>query len=225
VACRLQSKTSEHSARLFTYNHRSMTRTTKTANTANTANDPAALLAAALQAMAAQQPQTNASRRTAATRAETLAQPLTTRDRAALERMGWSGKLSSNKPAEPKPRANVKPGPNVKVATFADLTPERRASAQFWAGICSTLSRSNGRIWIPEAAAVACQLSVKLDSPAQLATRLSALTGCTVTRPADNAGWLHCELPGEMPAANVWAQLWVAHLQAFSDLIAQESAD
>ncbi len=202
-----------------------MTRTTKTANTANTANDPAALLAAALQAMAAQQPQTGSGRRTAATQRETLAQPLTARDKTALARMGWNGKLSSNKPAEPKPRANVKPGPNVKVATFADLSPERQASAQFWAGICSTLSRSNGRIWLPEAAAVASQLNVEITGPAQLATRLSALTGCTVTRPADNAGWLHCELPGEMPAANVWAQLWQAHLQAFSDLIAQESAD
>jgi hypothetical protein len=204
-----------------------MTRTTKTAAAAPAPkNDPASLLAAALQAMAAQQPQTNASRRTAATRAETLAQPLTTRDRAALERMGWSGKLSSAKPAEPKPRASMKPGPNVKVATFADLSPERQASAQFWAGICSTLSRSAGRVWLPEVAAVASQLSVKLDSPAQLATRLSALTGCTVTRPADQAGWLVCELPGEMAGADLWAQLWNAHLQAFGDLIAAEgSAD
>jgi hypothetical protein len=203
-----------------------MTRATKTAAAApQPAQDPAALLAAALQAMAAADPGRNASRRTAATQRETLAQPLTVRDRAALERMGWTGKLSSAKPAEPKPRASMKPGPSVKVATFADLSPERQASAQFWAGLCSTLSRSNGRIWLPEAAAVASQLNVKLDSPAQLATRLSALTGCTVTRPADQAGWLVCELPGEMPAAQVWAQLWNAHLQAFSDLIAQESAD
>jgi hypothetical protein len=200
-----------------------MTRTTKTAAAPQPANDPASLLAAALDAMRAAS--CLPTRRTAATRAETLAQPLTARDKAALERMGWTGKLSSNKPAEPKPRANVKPGPSVKVATFADLSPERQASAQFWAGICSTLSRSNGRIWLPEVAAVASQLNVEITGPAQLATRLSALTGCTVTRPADNAGWLHCELPGEMPAANVWAQLWQAHLQAFSDLIAQESAD
>jgi hypothetical protein len=204
-----------------------MTRTTKAATAAapQPANDPAALLAAALQAMAAAQPQTNASRRTAATQRETLAQPLTPRDKAALTRMGWLGKLSSNKPAEPKPRANVKPGPSVKVATFADLSPERQASAQFWAGICSTLSRSAGRVWLPEVAAVASQLNVEITGPAQLAARLSALTGCTVTRPADQAGWLICELPGEMPAAQVWAQLWNAHLQAFSDLIAQESAD
>jgi hypothetical protein len=195
-------------------------------NSTNAAQDPAALLAAALQAMAAAQPQTNASRRTAATKAEQLAQPLTQRDKAALERMGWSGKLSSNKPAEPKPRANVKPGPAVKVATFNDLSPERRASAQFWAGICSTLARSNGRVWLPEAAAVASQLNVEITSPAQLAARLAALTGCTVTRPAADAGWLVCELPGEMPGAALWAQLWVTHLTAFGDAIAAEgSAD
>jgi hypothetical protein len=204
-----------------------MTRTTKTATAAvpQPANDPAALLAAALQAMAAADPGRNAGRRTAQTQRETLAQPLTARDRAALERMGWTGKLSSNKPAEPKPRASVKCGPAVKVATFADLSPERRASAQFWAGICSTLARSNGRIWIPEAAAVASQLNVEITGPAQLAARLSALTGCTVTRPADQAGWLHCDLPGEMAGADLWAQLWNAHLQAFSDLIAAEGAD
>jgi hypothetical protein len=196
-----------------------------TSNSNSTASDPASILAAALQAMAATQQHKSAARRTAQGNAEVLAQPLTARDKAALARMGWNGKLSSGKPAEPKPRANVKPGPALKVATFADLSPERQASAQFWAGICSTLSRSNGRIWLPEAAAVASQLNVEITGPAQLAARLSALTGCTVTRPADNAGWLHCELPGEMPAAQVWAQLWVAHLQAFSDLIAQESAD
>jgi len=202
------------------------TRKPATAAAPEPANDPASLLAAALQAMAAAQPQINASRRTAATQRETLAQPLTARDRAALARMGWSGKLSSNKPAEPKPRANVKAGPAVKVATFNDLSPERRASAQFWAGICSTLSRSNGRIWLPEAAAVASQLGVEITGPAQLAARLSALTGCTVTRPADQAGWLLCELPGEMAAADLWAQLWASHLQAFSDAVAAEgSAD
>ena len=204
-----------------------MTRTTKTAAAApEPKNDPASLLAAALQAMAATQQHKSAARRTAQGNAEVLAQPLTARDRAALARMGWSGKLSSNKPAEPKPRANVKPGPSVKVATFADLSPERQASAQFWAGICSTLSRSNGRVWLPEAAAVASQLNVEITGPAQLAARLSAITGCTVTRPADQAGWLHCELPGEMAGADLWAKLWVAHLQAFSDAVAAEgSAD
>ncbi len=206
-----------------------MTRTTKTANTANTANDPAALLAAALQAMAAAQPQTNASRRTAATQRETLAQPLTARDKAALARMGWEGRLSSAKPSQSAPskrgKADAKPGPRVTVSTFADLSPERQRTTQFWCGLCSTLSRSNGKIWIPEVAAVAAQLQVEIDSPAVLANRLAYVTHCTVTRPANDAGWLHCELPGEMPAANVWAQLWQAHLQAFSDLIAQESAD
>jgi hypothetical protein len=197
-----------------------------TSNSNSTASDPASILAAALQAMAATQQHKSAARRTAQGNAEVLAQPLTARDKAALARMGWNGKLSSGKPAEPKPRANVKPGPAVKVATFADLSPERQASAQFWAGICSTLSRSNGRVWLPEAAAVASQLNVEITGPAQLAARLSALTGCTVTRPADNAGWLHCDLPGEMAGADLWAQLWNAHLQAFSDLIAQEgSAD
>jgi hypothetical protein len=203
-----------------------MTRATKTATATNAVQDPAVLLAAALRAMAAAQPQTGSGRRTAQTQREQLAQPLTQRDRAALDRMGWSGKLSSNKPAEPKPRANVKPGPSVKVATFNDLSPERRASAQFWAGICSTLARSNGRVWLPEAAAVASQLGVEITGPAQLAARLAALTGCTVTRPADQAGWLVCELPGQMAGADLWAQLWVSHLQAFSDLIAAEgSAD
>jgi hypothetical protein len=140
--------------------------------------------------------------------------------------MGWTGKLSSSKPAEPKPRANVKPGPAVKVATFADLSPERQASAQFWAGICSTLARSANRVWLPEAAAVASQLGVEITGPAQLAARLSALTGCTVTRPSDQAGWLRCDLPGEMAGADLWAQLWQAHLQAFSDAVAAEgSAD
>jgi len=178
-----------------------MTRTTKTAAAPQPANDPTSLLAAALQAMAAAQPQTNASRRTAATQRETLAQPLTARDKAALARMGWEGRLSSAKPSQSAPskrgKADAKPGPRVTVSTFADLSPERQRTTQFWCGLCSTLSRSNGKIWIPEVAAVAAQL----------------------------AGWLHCELPGEMPAANVWAQLWQAHLQAFSDLIAQESAD
>jgi hypothetical protein len=197
-----------------------------TSNSNNTAQDPAAILAAALQAMAATQQHKSAARRTAQGNAEVLAQPLTARDKAALERMGWNGRLSSNKPAEPKPRANVKAGPSVKVATFNDLSPERRASAQFWAGICSTLARSNGRVWLPEAAAVASQLNVEITSPAQLAARLAALTGCTVTRPAADAGWLVCELPGEMAGAALWAQLWASHLQAFSDLIAAEgSAD
>jgi hypothetical protein len=205
-----------------------MTRTTKTTTAAapEPANDPASILAAALQAMAAADPGRNASRRTAATQREQLVQSLSARDRAALTRMGWTGKLSSNKPAEPKPRANLKPGPVIRLATFRELSPERQRSAQFWAGICSTLSRSNDRLWLPEAAAVACQLEVSITGPAQLAARLAALTGCTVTRPADQAGWLLCELPGEMAGADLWAQLWISHLQAFSDAVAAEgSAD
>jgi len=209
-----------------------MTRTTKTAAAAapQPANDPAALLAAALQAMAAAQPQTGSGRRTAATRAETLAQPLTARDKAALARMGWEGRLSSAKPSQSAPskrgKADAKPGPRVTVATFRDLSPERQRTTQFWCGLCSTLSRSNGKIWIPEVAAVAAQLQVEIDSPSILCNRLAYVTHCVVSRPADQAGWLVCELPGEMPGADLWAQLWVAHLQAFSDLIAAEgSAD
>ena len=207
-----------------------MTRTnTKTAAAApeprKPANDPAALLLAALQQMAAEQPQTNASRRTAATQRETLAQPLTARDKAALARMGWTGKLSSAKPSEPKPTAKVKAGPTVSVATFADLSPERQASAQFWAGLCSTLARSAGKVWLPEVAAVAAQLGVHVENPAQLANRLSSMTGRPVTRPTDQAGWLFCDITEAMPAAQVWAQLWNAHLTVFGDLIAQESAD
>lgn len=185
-------------------------------------SDPAALLMAALQASAASKPQ---QRRTAATQAETLAQPLSARDKAALERMGWAGRLSSPKPSEPKPTAKVKPGPVINPATFADLTPERQASAQFWAGLCATLQRSNGRLWLPEAAAVACQLRVAITGPSQLAARLTAVTGLPVTRPTSEAGWLICQIDEAMPGADIWAQLWNAHLQAFTDAIAAESAD
>jgi len=205
-----------------------MTRTTKAAAAApEPKNDPAALLAAALQAMAAAQP---AKATTSRTYSEALAQPLTTRDRVALERMGWTGRLSTAKPYQSAPskrgKADAKPGPRVTVATFSDLSPERQRTTQFWCGLCSTLSRSNGKIWIPEVAAVAAQLEVELDSPSVLANRLAYVTHCVVSRPADQAGWLVCELPGEMPAADLWAQLWASHLQAFSDLIAAEgSAD
>jgi hypothetical protein len=203
-----------------------MTRTKTAAAAPDPKNDPASLLLAALQAMAAEQPQINAARRTAATKAEQLAQPLTARDTAALARMGWTGKLSSSKPSEPKPTAKVKAGPTVSVATFADLSPERQASAQFWAGLCSTLARSAGKIWLPEAAAVAAQLGVHVENPAQLANRLSAMTGRPVTRPTDQAGWLVCDITDPMPAAQIWAQLWTAHLQAFTDTVAAEgSAD
>jgi hypothetical protein len=177
--------------------------------------------------MAAVQP---ASRTTSRTYSETLAQPLSARDKVALARMGWEGRLSSAKPSQSAPskrgKADAKPGPRVTVATFRDLSPERQRTTQFWCGLCSTLSRSSGKIWIPEVAAVAAQLQIELDSPAVLANRLAYMTHCTVSRPADSAGWLVCELPGEMAAAHLWAQLWNAHLQAFTDAVAAEgSAD
>lgn len=187
------------------------TKTTKT-NTAAVA-DPAALLMAALQASAKANPSRTTSRSTAAP--EQLAQPLTDRDRAALEQLGWTGKLSSPKPAEPKPTAKVKAGPVINPATYGDLSPERQASAQFWAGICSVLARSNGRVWMPEAAAVAAHLNVEITSPAQLAARLSALTGLPVSRPVADAGWLICDIKEPMAAADVWAQLFNAHASAY----------
>ena len=193
---------------------------TNTRKTASAAQDPAALLMAALQASAASKPQ---QRRTAQTTAETLAQPLTDRDRVALERMGWTGRLSSPKAAEPRPTAKVKPGPVINPATFADLTPERQASAQFWGGLCSTLQRSGGRLWLPEAAAVASQLGVAITGPSQLAARLTAVTGLPVQRPTSEAGWLLCDVREPMAGADLWAQLWNAHLQAFTDAVAAES--
>ena len=194
--------------------------TSNTRKTASAAQDPAALLMAALQASAASKPQ---QRRTAQTSTETLAQPLTDRDRVALERMGWTGRLSSPKAAEPRPTAKVKPGPVINPATFADLTPERQASAQFWAGLCATLQRSNGRLWLPEAAAVASQLGVAITGPSQLAARLTAVTGLPVQRPTSEAGWLVCDISEAMPGADIWAQLWNAHLQTFTDAVAAES--
>lgn len=178
---------------------------------------PADLLLAALKASASAKP---AGRRTAQTIAEILSQPLTDRDRAALDRMGWTGRLSSPKPSEPKPTSKVKPGPVINPATFADLSPERQASAQFWAGLCATLQRSGGRLWLPEAAAVASQLGVAITGPSQLAARLTAVTGLPVTRPTAEAGWLICDIQEPMSGAEIWAQLWAAHLQQFTDAIA-----
>lgn len=173
----------------------------------------AELLMAALQASAALN--TGTTRRTAQTRAEELAQPLTDRDRAALEQLGWTGKLSSSKPAEPKPTAKVKAGPVINPTTYGDLSPERQASSQFWAGLCSVLARSNGRVWLPEAAAVAAHLGVEITSPAQLAARLSALTGLPVSRPVTEAGWLICEIQEPMSASDLWAQLWNTHAATY----------
>lgn len=179
----------------------------------NNAQDPAALLMAALQASAKANPTRTTSRSTAAP--EQLAQPLTDRDRAALAQLGWTGRLSSPKPAEPKPTAKVKAGPIINPATYGDLSPERQASSQFWAGLCSVLARSNGRVWLPEAAAVAAHLGVEITSPAQLAARLSALTGLPVSRPTTEAGWLICDIQEPMSAANLWAQLWNTHAAAY----------
>lgn len=183
----------------------------------NNAQDPAALLMAALQASAAAVPTTRTTRSTA--KAEELAQPLTDRDKAALAQLGWIGRLSSPKPSAPKPTAKVKPGPVINPATYNDLSPERQASAQFWAGLCSVLARSNGRVWMPEAAAVAAHLNVEITSPAQLAARLSALTGLPVSRPTTEAGWLLCEISEEMPAADLWAELWNTHAAAYAAAI------
>lgn len=201
---------------MTTNNTRTKTASAPEPNKRN-AQDPAALLMAALQASAKANPTRTTSRSTAAP--EQLSQPLTDRDRAALEQLGWTGKLSSPKPAEPKPTAKVKPGPVINPATYGDLTPERQASSQFWAGLCSVLARSNGRVWLPETAAVAAHLGVEITSPAQLAARLSALTGLPVSRPTTEAGWLICDITEAMPAADVWAQLWNAHAAAYGAAI------
>ncbi len=196
------------------------TRKTTTAATPDPKEGADALLMAALQAIA--QTQTNGTRRTAQTQTEKLAQELTDRDRAALERIGWQ-KLSSSKPAEPKPTVKPKNGPTINPGTFHNLTDERRNSAIFWAGLCSTLGRNNGKVWLPEVAAVAAQLKVPIPSVSQLCNRLAALTGARVERPASQAGWLICQLDGEMAGASIWAQLWISHLAAFSATIAAEA--
>lgn len=193
-------------------------RKTTTSANPNPQEGADALLAAALAAIAQAQP---GRRQTGQAHAEKLAQELTPRDKAALNRMGWA-KLSSNRPAEPRPTVKAKPGPTINPATFAGLSQERRNSAIFWAGLCSTLSRSNGKIWLPEVAAVAAQLELPIPAPSQLANRLAALTGATVERPASQAGWLICHLPGEMAGASIWAQLWISHLTAFSAKVAAE---
>jgi hypothetical protein len=201
------------------------TRTTTTRTAAPTpAADPiAALLAQALAATA--QAQGKGKRQTSNTQRETLAQDLTPRDTAALARMGWDGRLSSAKPAEPAPKAKVKAGPVIG-ANFADLTPERQASVRFWAGLCAVLRQNKGRVWLPEAAAVAAAVGIDLKSPTQLATRLAALTGCPVSRPADQAGWLVCPAIADLdpqPAEALWIQLWNLTAQTFADQVAAES--
>lgn len=211
---------------MATNNTRTKTASAPEPNKRNAAQDPAAeLLAAALQAMAVASLKP-AKRTTAQSRSEELAQPLTERDIQALTRAGWikqNGdfqRLSSPQPQQPKPTDKVKAGPTVNVATFADLTPERQASAQFWAGFCSTLARSGGRVWLPEVAAVAAQLGIVFDGPSQLSRRLTSLVGLPVARPKDQAGWLICTIEDPMPGSELWAQLWNTHLQAFTDKIA-----
>lgn len=176
--------------------------------------DPDELLLQALAAMGA----TNTS--TGDTEPEVLellAAELSSRDRAALDRMGWTGRLTAPKPTAPPKKAKRKSGPIINPQGFSQLTPQRKASAQFWAGLCSTLARSGGKVWIPEAAAVAAVLGVEIASPAQLAARLAALIGRPVARPeGENGGFLLVEGLPEMTGAQLWAQLWARHLQAFS---------
>lgn len=175
--------------------------------------DPDELLLQALAAMGATSPSADAQPEIL----ETLCQPLSDRDQAALDRMGWGGRLTAPRPTAPPRKAKKKSGPIINAQNFSQLTPQRRASAQFWAGLCSTLSRANGKVWIPEIAAVAAQLNVEVASPAQLAARLAALIGRPVSRPeGENAGFLLVEGLPEMTGAQLWAQLWNRHLQAFT---------
>jgi hypothetical protein len=148
---------------------------------------------------------------------ELLASALCDRDKAALNRMGWTGRLTAPKATQPPKKAKRKSGPIINAKAFSELSPARKASAQFWAGLCSTLSRSGGKVWIPEAAAVAAVLGVEIASPAQLAARLAALIGRPVARPeGENGGFLIVQNLPEMIGAQLWAQLWARHLQAFT---------
>lgn len=198
-----------------------MTNNAKPAAPAPAPLDPDELLLAALAAMGA----------TAAASAdaqpevlEMLCQDLSQRDQEALDRMGWVGRLTAPKATQPPRKAKKKSGPIINAKTFAELTPARKASAQFWAGLCSTLSRC-GRVWLPEIAAVAAQLNVEIASPAQLAARLAALTGRPVSRPeGESGGFLIVEDLPEMTGAQLWAQLWARHLQAFTPTAARQPA-
>ena len=200
-----------------------MTRNTKPAAPAPAPLDPDELLLQALKAMGA-----GSTRSTADTEPEVLevlCQPLSDRDQAALERMGWAGRLTAPKATQPPRKAKKKSGPVINAARFAELTPARQASAQFWAGLCSTLARSNGKVWLPEVAAVAATLGVEIASPAQLAARLAALIGRPVARPeGENGGFLMVEDLPEMNGAQFWAQLWVRHLQTFMPTATRQTA-
>ena len=189
-------------------------KSTNTKPAAAAAPDPDDLLMAALAAMGASTASASAS---AEEILEILCQPLSERDQAALDRMGWCGRLTAPRPTAPPRKAKKKSGPIINAQNFSQLTPQRRASAQFWAGLCSTLSRANGKVWIPEIAAVAAQLNVEVASPAQLAARLAALIGRPVSRPeGENAGFLLVEGLPEMAGAQLWSQLWNRHLQRFT---------
>ena len=184
--------------------------------------DPDELLFQALTAMGAAKP---ASASTEPEELETLSQPLSARDEAALERIGWCGRLTAPKTTQPPRKAKRKAGPIINVNTFSQLTPQRQASAQFWAGLCSTLARSNGKVWLPEVAAVATVLSVEIASPAQLSARLAALIGRPVSRPEgpELGGFLTVEDLPEMTGAQLWSQLWVRHLQQFTPTAARQT--
>lgn len=176
--------------------------------------DPDELLLQALQAMGATSPSPSAEPE----ELETLCQELSQRDQTALDRIGWRGRLTAPKATQPPRKAKRKAGPIINPNTFESLTPQRQASAKFWAGLCSTLARSNGRVWLPEVAAVATVLGVEVASPAQLAARLAALIGRPVSRPEgqESGGFLIVEDLPEMNGAQLWAQLWVRHLQRFT---------
>ena len=193
---------------------------TNTKPAAAAAPDPDDLLMAALAAMGA-----SSTRSTADTEPEVLellAAALSERDQAALDRMGWGGRLTSPKATQPPRKAKKKAGPIINATRFAELTPSRKASAQFWAGLCSTLARSGGKVWMPEIAAVAAVLGVEVASPAELAARLAALVGRPVSRPeGENGGFLLVQDLPEMTGAQLWAQLWARHLQAFTPTTAK----
>lgn len=195
--------------------------TTNKPNTNKPAQAEDLLLSLLAEAVSESARKTSQARRTSQAQGEVLAQELTPRDVAALERMGWTGRLSSPKPNSPQRGQTVKPGPLIS-ANFASLSPETQARQIFWAGLCSTLSRSKGKIWIPEIAAVAAQMGIPLPNVSRLSNQLVAMTGCAVERPSNQAGWLVCNIHGEMPAATKWAKIWQISLQKFSDNIAAE---
>lgn len=192
-----------------------MTRNTKPAAPAPAPMDPDELLLQALAAMGATK---SASANTEPEVLEVLCQPLSARDEDALERMGWAGRLTAPRPTQPPAKAKKKSGPVINAARFSELTPARQASSQFWAGLCSTIARNGGKVWLPEIAAVAATLGVEVASPAQLSARLAALIGRPVARPEGEklGGFLVVSDLPEMNGAQLWAQLWARRVQAFT---------